>query len=405
MKLASIQYRLETGWSDLPNLDSPTTMVLVFGGTGYADRGQVWKTLHEAYPNSMIIGCSSAGEISGEEIRDDSVTGVVARFDKTTLGRATAVVHNPADSYAAGIALARQLLTASHTNASTQTTASPLRMVLVFSDGLTVNGTELVKGLNSALPKDVLVSGGLAGDGDRFQRTWVLSGDQPETNRLVAIGLSGDAIRVAHGCKGGWDKFGPERRVTRSEGAVLFELDGKPALELYKQYLGDRASGLPATGLLFPLAIRSEADPANVLVRTILKVDEQAQSLTFAGDIPTGSFAQLMKANFDRLVQGAADAAEMGTAALPPAGLRNSPGDPANFQKDLATLAIAISCVGRRLVLGERAEEELEATVHMLPEGTCQVGFYSYGEISPYREAGSCELHNQTMTLTLLQEA
>lgn len=381
MELTPIQYRPGRGWTDLPALDSESTMVLVFGGSRYLGEAAVWQSLHNAYKSALLIGCSSAGEILGEEIRDDSVTGVVARFEKTSLTSATAVVQQPSDSFAAGIGLGRQLLSG----------PGPLRVVLVFSDGLGVNGTELVRGLNSALPEGVLITGGLAGDGDRFQQTWVLYGAKPESQRVVAVGLSGESIRATHGCKGGWDKFGPERRVTRSQGAVLFELDGKPALDLYKQYLGDRASGLPATGLLFPLAIRSEEQPGKVLVRTILKVDEQENSLTFAGDIPEGSFAQLMKANFDRLVQGAADAAEMGAEGHA-------------FRKDLATLAIAISCVGRRLVLGERAEEELGAAIHALPEGTCQIGFYSYGEISPYRAQGTCELHNQTMTLTLLQE-
>jgi len=192
---------------------------------------------------------------------------------------------------------------------------------------------------------------------------------------------------VGHGSKGGWDSFGPERRVTRSQGNILFELDGKPALELYKGYLGERASGLPATALLFPLALRMAEGEQRQLVRTVLAVDEAAQSLTFAGDIPQGSLAQLMRANFDRLIDGAQEAAER---------IGAQGGGPA--------LSIAISCVGRRLVLGERTEEEVEATLHALPEGTQQVGFYSYGEIGPFA-SGTCDLHNQTMTLTVLQEA
>ena len=188
--------------------------------------------------------------------------------------------------------------------------------------------------------------------------------------------------------KGGWDRFGPERTVTRSEGNVLFELDGKPALDLYKTYLGERASGLPATALLFPLALRARAGEEKSLVRTILAVDESARSLTFAGDVPQGSLAQLMRANFDRLVDGAEGAALM---------TRGRCG------KGRSTLAVAISCVGRRLVLGERTEEELEAVGDVLPEGARVLGFYSYGEISPFA-TGRCDLHNQTMTLTTLQE-
>jgi hypothetical protein len=125
-------------------------------------------------------------------------------------------------------------------------------------------------------------------------------------------------------------------------------------------------------------------------VRTVLAVDEQRQSMTFAGDIPQGSRAQLMRANFDRLIQGASDAATLAGAA--------------RDVRDGETLAIAISCVGRRLVLGERTEEEVEATLDVLPPGSRQIGFYSYGEISPYAK-GPCDLHNQTMTLTTIAEA
>jgi hypothetical protein len=232
-----------------------------------------------------------------------------------------------------------------------------------------------------------VVTGGLAGDGSSFKRTWVLVDGRPTEHAVVAVGFYGDAVHVHHGSQGGWDIFGPERRVTRSEGSVLYELDGHPALELYKQYLGERADGLPATALLFPLALRATATDAKTLVRTVLAVDEATQSMTFAGDVPQGSLAQLMRANFDRLVEGASEAA------------RSAGGYAATD-----SLAIAVSCVGRRLVLGERTEEEVEATCSALPSGAKQVGFYSYGEISPYAAGERSDLHNQTMTVTTIWE-
>ena len=196
-------------------------------------------------------------------------------------------------------------------------------------------------------------------------------------------------MRVGHGSKGGWDIFGPERFVTRSKYNVLYELDGKPALQLYKEYLGERASGLPATALLFPLALRADPNDKKILVRTVLSVDEATQSMTFAGNIPEGHLAQLMRANFERLIEGAS------LAALSTLATTGGPAD--------ETLSIAISCVGRRLILGERTEEEIEAVLHELPVGARQIGFYSYGEISPYA-SGHCDLHNQTMTLTTISE-
>jgi hypothetical protein len=217
-----------------------------------------------------------------------------------------------------------------------------------------VNGSELARGINESLPADVAVTGGLAGDGSRFSRTWVLRDGRADSSVVAAVGFYGEHVQFSHGSRGGWDKFGPERIVTRSEGNVLYELDGKPALELYKRYLGERAAGLPATGLLFPLALRENTADPNMVVRTLLAVDEARQSMTFAGDITQGWMCQLMSANFDRLIAGAAEAAQRTTE-----GAGESVGD---------VLGIAISCVGRRLILGERTEEELEATLQMFAE-------------------------------------
>jgi len=378
MKVEIFRFCPREGWpgGTAATLDSERTLVIVFGGSSLLDTPDPIRELASIYPKSHVIGCSSSGEIFGATISDDSLTIAVVRFDSGSVATASVPVRSADESCAAGESLAQQL------------NGPSLRGVLVLSDGLNVNGTELVRGLSSVFPSSVVVTGGLAGDGDRFVRTWVIVDGMPRSGFVSAVGFYGEQINIGHGSKGGWDIFGPERIVTRSKGNVLYELDGKPALELYKEYLGERASGLPATGLLFPLALRSDPADSEQIVRTILAVDEDHQSMTFAGDIPQGSRAQLMKANFDRLVEGAFAAA-----------LMTKDGDGSSKPK----LAIAISCVGRRLVLGERAEEEVEATLEALPEGTQQIGFYSYGEISPVSN-GRCDLHNQTMTLTVISE-
>ncbi len=378
MRVETFTYHDRNGWSlgQLPDLDSPRTLVMVFGGSSYLEKDIPFLELSTMYPQANIVGCSTAGEIHGVTINDDSLSVAVAQFDETQVVTGFAPVRNALDSYGAGESLARNL-------------AGPnLRAVMVLSDGSIVNGSELVRGINSVLPADVAVTGGLAGDGTRFQQTWVLKNGQPQSGFVSAIGFYGNKLNFGHGSKGGWDIFGPERTVTRSEANRLYEVDGKPALALYKEYLGERAQGLPATALFFPLALRSNLADEKRIVRTILAVDEETQSMIFAGDLPTGSLVQLMRANFDRLIDGASDAAMMTMRDRTYIG---------------ETLSIAISCVGRRVILGERAEEELEATLDALPNTVKQVGFYSYGEISPYTN-GHCDLHNQTMTLTTISE-
>lgn len=378
MQVETFTYHDKNGWSlsHLPDLDSPRTLVMVFGGSGYLEKDIPFLELSTTYPQANIVGCSTAGEIHGVTINDNSLSVAVVQFDETQVVTGFAPVRSPRDSFSAGESLARNLA------------GQNLRAVMVLSDGSAVNGSELVRGINSVLPADVAVTGGLAGDGTRFQQTWVLKNGQPQSGFVSAVGFYGSKLNFGHGSKGGWDIFGPERTITRSEANRLYELDGKPALALYKEYLGERAADLPAAALHFPLALRSNAADEKRIVRTILSVDEATQSMTFAGDLPTGSLVQLMRANFDRLIDGASDAAMMTMRD------RACTGD---------TLSIAISCVGRRIILGERAEEELEATLDALPNTVKQVGFYSYGEISPYTN-GHCDLHNQTMTLTTISE-
>jgi hypothetical protein len=364
------------GWSGpLPaDLDSASTLVLAFGSPPVEVAADLLDEVAKAFPTARLAGCSTAGEIVGERVGEGGLGLAVARFDHTRLRVATAPIASPEGSRAAGLALAEEL------------SEPDLRAILVLSDGLRLNGTALLRAMNEQLSPEVVVTGGLAGDGDRFSSTWVVADTGPVSGQVTAVGLYGDRVSVGHGSQGGWDPFGVERVVTRSSGTVLYELDGEPALELYRTYLGDRAAGLPATALLFPLALRTSVGDS--VVRTVLSVDDDEQSMRFAGDIPQGATVQLMRANFDRLVEGAHQAGRL-------ARRDQDPGRPC--------LAVAISCVGRRLVLGERTEEEVDAVLEGLPQGAELIGFYSYGEISP-SASGQCDLHNQTMTLTTIVE-
>lgn len=379
MKTATRSYDPTHGWSSaLPSeLDGPRTLVLAFADP--ALRGHpALDALAAAFPEATKIGCSTSGEIHGDMVLDNSITVAILRLNRGWLKGASATIDRADDSEAAGASLAAALR------------GPALKAVFVLSDGLKVNGTPLVRALAGGLPPGVQISGGLAGDGPRFVSTWTWDGAACQDSRVLAVGLYGPGLSVRCASQGGWDVFGPERRVTASEGNVLHSLDGRPALELYKTYLGERAAELPASALLFPLAVRQP--DGGRLVRTVLSVDEATQTMTFAGDLPTGALVQLMRANLDRLVDGAAQA-----------GLDVDPSADAPPRSSPASLAIAVSCVGRRLVLGERVDEEVEATLEQLPKGTHQVGFYSYGELGPQGVHG-CELHNQTMTLTIIHE-
>ncbi|HEX8704216.1 MAG TPA: FIST N-terminal domain-containing protein [Myxococcaceae bacterium] len=379
MKVDQKAWTAAAGWSATADggAGSGAQLVLLFGATSRLKDPALFAQVRAWYPGATLVGCSTSGEICGTEVRDDSLVATALWFEHTTLRMAHTQVDEMAQSRSAGAVLAKSL----H--------RPGLSHVLVLSDGLKVNGTELVRGLREHLPEKVAVTGGLAGDGPHFRHTLVCSNDMPAEGRITAVGFYGERLRIGYGSIGGWDTFGPDRLITRSRSNVLYELDGRSALALYKQYLGEHAAGLPATALLFPLALRSEQEGYRV-VRTVLGIDEKEQSMTFAGDMPEGTYARLMKANFDRLIEGAADAARFGLKRL---------GD---FTPEVAVL---ISCVGRKLVLKQRVEEEVESVREVLGPRPVLTGFYSYGEICPHGVVAQCELHNQTMTITAFAES
>lgn len=351
-------------------------LVLAFGDRDVLADTSHYETLRHLYPNAHIVSCSTAGEIIGGEVHDGAIAATAIAFHKATFHVSALNFAAGDDSRAAGRRLASSI------------PSDGLVHLFVISDGQRVNGSELVRGISDALPPQTTITGGLAGDGTRFQQTLVgLDGPASEGN-IVAIGLYGESLRIGYGSIGGWDSFGPERNVTRSEGNVLYELDGQSAQELYKQYLGDLVEELPGSALLFPLSIRTSEQEVPV-VRTILSIDNENESMTFAGDMPQGAQARLMKANVDRLIEGASRAAYEGYERI------------GSVEPELALL---VSCVGRKVVLGQRTEEEIEAVRDVLGSGAVVAGFYSYGEISPFSNSFRCELHNQTMTITTISE-
>ena len=378
MQTTTCQWTKETGWTLPAATVTAPQLVLYFGATSQLDTGApAVRELAARFPQAVVCGCSTAGEILGSHVFDESIVAALVQFHSTRVRAVSESTGNNADSKTVGRHAAEKLC------------AADLRHVLILSDGLSVNGTALVDGFREILPSGVALTGGLAGDGSRFQKTFVGLGGDVRRDQIVAIGFYGPDFIIGYGSRGGWEGFGPRRRITLSQGNTLLELDGQPALPLYKRYLGERAAGLPATGLLFPLELTKDSRDVTGLVRTILAVDDVKQSLTFAGEMPEGWYARLMKASSDQLVAGAAGAG--GDAAL-----KNKPAD--------GSLAIMVSCIGRRLVLGQRIEEELEAVIGSLPERTETVGFYSYGEACPAAGKNFSELHNQTMTITVIGE-
>lgn len=375
MQVKQFQYVPDSGWSSTSETALERADLILAFGSGKDCNGEIltgwWQ---EHYPGVPLLGCSTAGEILNTEVNINTIALTAIKFDSTEIRLEEVTFEDGADSFALGQALAGKFATES------------MKLFFVLSDGLNVNGTRLVDGLSDVLPAEVVITGGLAGDGKRFQETQICVNQNYGPCRIGAVAFYGENLDVGYGSLGGWDSFGPDRLITKAESNVLYELDGQSALKLYKEYLGEYASDLPASGLRFPLKVTTPE--GKEFVRTLLAIDEDEDSMTFAGDLPEGSYARLMKANFDRLIDGAIGAAESTQGAM-------------HRQPELAIL---ISCVGRKLVLEQRVEEEVEGVSSVFDDQAPLTGFYSYGEICPLLDEVGCTLHNQTMTITTLRE-
>lgn len=351
-------------------------LVIGFGEKSILVNCDNYKRLQLQFPNAEIALCSTAGEIYENEVLDNTLTITAVEFEKTKIETASINISSFNNSYSAGAELITRV---NHNN---------LKYVLVLSDGGMVNGSELVRGMESIINHQIPITGGLAGDGTEFKETLVGLNETPTSGNIIAIGFYGDNIRIGHGSMGGWEMFGLEKKITKSKSNELFEIDNSNALNIYKEYLGKYASELPSSALLFPLSIKLSDDEAPI-VRTILSINNETNSMVFAGDVPEGAKVRFMKANFDELIEAASDAAQSSLSLI---------------SEQKPKLALLISCVGRKIILDKRVDEEVEAVNDILGKDIVTMGFYSYGEISPITKNGKCELHNQTMTITTFNE-
>lgn len=360
--------------SDLAN--EKCQLVLAFGSPECIVKNEeVFVRLKETYPNAHIVLSSTAGEIIDGSVFDDSVVATAIQFEKTKIKAVKTSIHEHQDGYQAGLFLKNQLA------------AEDLSGIFIIADGTLIDGADLARGFKHNNERNIPITGGLAGDAARFEKTFTGLDEAPAQGNIIAVGFYGKDILIGHGSLGGWDEFGIERVITRSEKNVLQELDNENALDLYKKYLGSYADELPGSALMFPLSMKVEGSD-RYLIRTVLGVDNDEKKMIFAGNMPAGSTSRLMTGNFNKLINASAIAAKDALAVM---------------EERKPDLTLLVSCVGRKIILHSRVVEEVEAAEEVLNGGTVS-GFYSYGGISPFGTGTPCELHNQTMTITTFAE-
>jgi hypothetical protein len=358
------------------NVELNKPLVLVFANRYLLEDENVIADIRKQFPYEDIVFGSTAGEIICRNVNDNSIVVTAIEFEKSSfVVQSGNILDFNKNARQLGAALYQKM------------PKENLKHLFVISEGSFVNGSSLIEGLENEKTDALAITGGICGDDTRFEKTLVSYKENPKSGEVVIIGFYGDTLDITFATSVGWVPFGPERTITKSDKNVLLEIDGQPALDLYKKYLGDKADKLPQASLLYPLSVTPEGKKEPV-VRTILCINNENNTMVLAGDVPLGSKVQLMMASVDGIVDGVQHAAQTALAA------RTKPPE----------LVLIVSCVGRKLMLDQRIEEETEQVRGLLGMKVPITGFYSYGEMAPFNGASRCELHNQTMTLTLISE-
>lgn len=357
------------------SLDSPNTLITVFSTSEFKDVEAGYVELCEKFPQAIITGCSTAGEIYENEVHEGSLSVAISKFEKTKLVPQYVQIDTLTESFDRGCKLAKKF------------DKKGLKSLFVLSDGLSVNGSRLVEGFNHVFNSNVIITGGMASDDSKFEKAWVVVNKERKSHHVSSVGFYGENLEVDYTAEGGWKPLGVERLITscNHETSTIYTVDNKPILELYKHYMGEQAKNLPTSGLQFPFLIIDEEGDSKT--RAVWEANEESQSIRVSGDVKKGNKIVFLRGSPNYIIKGAQKAAQNLT-----------------YNAQSPTLALTISCIGRKAVLKERTVDEIEILQESFHDNVFQIGFYAYGELSP-QASGKCALHNQTMTIALIWES
>jgi hypothetical protein len=361
----------------LANLGGLPQLTLVFSSTRFADP-QLLAAIRSVTEGAPLIGCTNAGGIGSSGLFQHSV--VVIGLKGSGAGFVTGIAYDLSkDPAEAGRRLARDLKAAE---------PGLVRSALVFPDGLSSNGSALLRGVQDGLGARVPVIGGSAGDDFHFQKTFQYFDDQVLTDSVPGALIYGEAS-IGVGVRHGWIPLGRPRQITKARGEIVYELDGRPAVAMYERYLGIKRSRLarkPLTQMTmtYPLGISREGHGDYVL-RSAVKIGDKG-SLICNSELPEGSWARLMIGGYEAAIAAAEDAAREAAAAIGQSRFKG---------------ALVFSSAGRMKMLGSESQGEIDVIRNGLGGlGVRLGGFYGYGEFAP-SPAGSM-FHNESVAVMAL---
>lgn len=358
-------------------------LVIVFSSVRY-DQGELIRGVREVAPHSLMSGCSDAGEITNRGPMKESVVVMAIKSDNITftpgLGRDV-----KAGPRAAGQAIAREIK---------EKAPAPLRTLVMFPDVLVGNGADIVRGVLDTMGAHFPMVGGAAGDDFKFEKTFEYHNGEVVSGAVAGVGFSGN-FSMGIGMRHGWVPIGMPMKVTKAEGAVVHEINGRPAVSIYEDYFGEniedlRKEPLARMAITYPLGLKiGESD--EYLIRDPVTVDEKG-SITCAAEIPEGSEVRLMIGSKEKAIEAAQEAARHLMHEF-------------EIEKTSPKFILMFNCIAREKLFGQKANEEIQAVMDIVGHDVPLIGFYTYGEQAPIGgeirdiEKIDSRFYNETMVM------
>lgn len=356
-------------------------LFIVFSSSKF-DQKEMLSGVKEVSKDVPLIGCSTAGEITSAGAAEGSVAVMAIQSDSVdfTIGKGGDLKTGVRE---AGVQLAKDI---------TGRAKDKVNCLLMLTDVLNGNGAEVVRGIQDILGSDALIVGGAAGDDFSFKQTFEYYNDDISSSTVVGVGLSGN-VGIGIGVRHGWVSIGMPMKATKSEGAVLKELDGRPAVSIYEDYFGKKAEELreeplAKLAITYPLGMSVEGSD-ELLIRDPITVDAEG-AITCAAEIPEGAEVRLMIGSKEEAIVAAKDAAQKALAQL---------------SGKTPRVAIIFNCIARRKLFGRYANDEITAIQGILGKDVPVIGFYTYGEIAPIGESADelfSRFHNETAVVMVI---
>lgn len=352
------------------SLKAPPNAGILLAAIDY-DYGVILQNINQTFPGIQLIGCTTDGEMSScLEFQQDSL--VLMLFCSDEVEFLASVGYNVSSD---PMAIARQTAKTAQEKLS-----SPPKLCLTLPESLTTSGVLLLEGLKQGLGKTIPIVGGTSGDQRQFSKTAQFFQTEVLHDAIPILLLSGNLL-MGHSIANGWIPMGKKGTVTKVEGNVLYEIDGRSPMEFCRDV------GMERPTPEYRLAVFDPEESHWYLRTANGNYDAQTGGIAFFADIPLNAAVQLVRATRDNILDSVQTSTQQALDVYP--GMQPS-------------AALFFSCANRRLVLGTRAKEEHQIAVNVVSRSLPVCGFYTYGEIAPLIQTGESRFHNETFVTLFL---